>query len=195
MKTRIAIDLNDVIRDYTDNFIKNYLLNYNREFDTSDFSIWTNDMETLLPFKTRHAYENFVYEDYSYELYGKCDTCTKNTQIDLNSWLESLKEIEDNEIDVMFVSPMEYGPTIGYTYFFISKLNTSVRRVYLPKDSSTIWDECDILITANPMLLNNKPEGKTSIKIEKEYNQNCNADYSYKTFSAFTKDENNILNK
>ena len=74
MKTRIAIDLNDVIRDYTDNFIKNYLLNYNREFDTSDFSIWTNDMETLLPFKTRHAYENFVYEDYSYELYGKCDT-------------------------------------------------------------------------------------------------------------------------
>ena len=52
---KIAIDLNDVIRDYTDNFIKTYLLNYNREYNTEELSLWTNDMESVLTFKTQRA--------------------------------------------------------------------------------------------------------------------------------------------
>ena len=34
---KIALDLNDVIRDYSDNFVKVYLMNYNHEFDLDDF--------------------------------------------------------------------------------------------------------------------------------------------------------------
>lgn len=189
---KIAIDLNDVIRDYTNNFIKTYLIYYNREFDTNDFQIWTNDMETLLPFKTKKAYEKFVYEDYSYDLFGKCETCSRNTQFELNKWISDLKDLEEKEpIEIMFVSPMEYGETIGYTYFFISKINANIREVYLPIDSLSIWDKCDVLITANPRLLETKPDDKISIKINTDYNKDSKSDYEYNSFSSFIKDENN----
>ena len=49
-----------------------------------------------------------------------------------------------------------------------------------------------MLITANPDLLNNKPEGKTTIKVNKDYNSNCEADYSYETLSMFLTDEDII---
>ena len=95
----------------------------------------------------------------------KCPTCTKKLTEQLNEWTEqTLKDVDtDESIEVMFVSTMEYGASIGNTYFFLSKLGTKIREVYLPSDSSTIWDRCDVLITANPSLLNGKPEGKTTI--------------------------------
>ena len=189
---KIAIDLNDVVRDYTDNFIKTYLLNYNREYNTEELSIWTNDMESVLPFKTQRAYQKFVYEDFSYELFGKCDTVTKNLPIEINEWLHKLND-ENEEIEVMFVSPMEFGPTICYTYFFLSKINCNIREVYLPIDSTTIWNRCDVLITANPNLLKNCPEDKKVIKIEKEYNKDIDSEYCFKNLSSLMYDENNIL--
>ena len=191
---KIAIDLNDVVRYFTYNFVLNYVKGYNHQYDVDDLTEWTNDMQALLPFKTRRAYEKFVYEDYAFELFGKCPTCTKKLTEQLNEWTEStLKNVETDEpIEVMFVSPMEYGASIGNTYFFVSKLGTKVREVYLPTDSSTIWDRCDVLITANPLLLAEKPEGKISIKINKDYNSETESDYSYETLSMFLTDENII---
>ena len=188
---KIAIDLNDVVRDFTYNFVLYYVKGYNHQFDAEEFTEWTNDMQLLLPFKTPRAYEKFVYEDYSFELFGKCPTCTKKLTEQLNEWTENtLKDLDTDEpIDVMFVSPMEYGASIGNTYFFVSKLGTKVREVYLPTDSNTIWDRCDVLITANPTLLEGKPEGKTAIKIKKEYNADSPADYSYETMSMFLTDD------
>ena len=193
---KIAIDLNDVVRDFTYNFILYYVKGYNHQFDVDELTEWTNDMQILLPFKTPRAYEKFVYEDYSFELFGKCPTCTKKLTEQLNEWTEqTLKDIDTDEpIDVMFVSPMEYGASIGNTYFFVSKLGTKVREVYLPSDSRTIWDRCDVLITANPDLLSNKPEGKVTIKINKDYNKDSAADYSYETLSMFLTDEKIIEN-
>ena len=149
--TKIAIDLNDVIRDYTNNFVRTYLLNYNREFDTSDLVFWTNDMQSLLPFKTERAYERFTYEDFSYDLFGKCDTCSRKTTTDINSFLEYINNLEE-EVEVILFSPMEIGPTIGYTLFFLSKLGSNIREIYFPKNSLTIWDKSDIVITANPYI-------------------------------------------
>ena len=189
--TKIAIDLNDVIRDYTNNFVRTYLLNYNREFDTSDLVFWTNDMQSLLPFKTERAYERFTYEDFSYDLFGKCDTCSRKTTTDINSFLEYINNLEE-EVEVILFSPMEIGPTIGYTLFFLSKLGSNIREIYFPKNSLTIWDKSDIVITANPYILENKPEDKISVKINFDYNREVNADYSFTDFSAFVKDENNI---
>lgn len=188
---KIAIDLNDVVRDFSYNFLVYYLKGYNHQFDPEDFNETTNDMESALPFKTTRDYEKFVYEDYSFELFGKCPTCTKKLTEQLNEWTDqTIKGIDTEEpIDVMFVSPMEYGASIGNTYFFVSKLGTKVREIYLPTDSRTIWDKCDVLITANPSLLAIKPEGKTSIKIEKEYNKDNAADFTYATLSMFLTDE------
>lgn len=191
---KIAIDINDVVRDFSNNFVRYYIEGYNHEFDLSDFEFWTNDMSALFPFASQKAYFAFVYGDYAFELYGKCPTCTKNLTSELNDWTEkTIKDLDiDEDIELMFVSPMEYGLSIGNTYFFLSKLGTKIREVYLPSDSSTIWDKCDVLITANPKLLETKPEGKTSIKIKAEYNKDSEADYTFKDLSTFLSDSKNV---
>jgi hypothetical protein len=192
---RIAIDINDVVRDYSNNFVKYYIEGYDRNFDLSNFEFWTNDLSILFPFKSKQSYNNFIYNDYAFELYGKCRVCSRGLEAELNTWTEqTLKDLDiDEDIDVMFVSPMEYGASIGNTYFFLSKLGTKIREVYFPTDSSTIWDRCDILITANPNLLNTCPEGKRTIKIKTEYNKEVNADYAYNSFSEFLTNEENTI--
>ena len=190
---KIAIDLNDVIRDYSDNFLKTYIMYYNHEYNVDDFELWTNDMEAILPFKNERAYQNFVYVDYTFELFGKCDVCSRKLATELNTWINGLSDIETEEpLEVIFVSPMEYGSSINYSYFFISKLGCQVREVYFPKDSSDIWNRCDVVITANPKLLETKPEGKISIKINKEYNNESESDLSFKSLSEFITNNKNI---
>lgn len=191
---KIAIDLNDVIRDYSNNFIKYYIEGYNHTFDLDDFEMWSNQMDAVFPFSSKNSYNNFVYNDYAFELFGKCGTCSRNLEAEFNNWAEiELKKLDTKEeIELMFVSAMEYGLSIGNSYFFLSKLCTKVREVYFPKDSSTIWDKCDVLITANPNLLSIKPEGKISIKINTEYNTESPADYKYNSLSSFISDIENV---
>lgn len=191
---KIAIDLNDVVRDYSNNFVVQYKKGYNHELNLEDVELYTNEMNLILPFQSERAYQKFLYQDFSYELFYKCPTCTENLQTDLNHWSDVvIKDIDSEEpIDVMFVSPMEYANSIQCTYMFLSKLGTCIREVYLPTDSLTIWDKCDVLITANPRLLENKPEDKISIKIDTDYNKNCPSDFSYKTLSSFLKKEGSL---
>ena len=188
---KIAIDLNDVVRDFSNNFVRYYIEGYDHEFDLTDFEFWSNDMSAVFPFKSKQSFFNFIYNDFAFELYGKCGTCTKNISSELNDWTEKdIKDLDvDEEVEIMFVSPMEYGLSIGNTYFFLSKLGTKIREVYFPTDSMTIWDKCDVLITANPALLDAKPEGKVSVKIKADYNKETNADYTYKNLSALISDK------
>lgn len=192
---KIAIDLNDVVRDFSNNFVRYYIEGYDRKYDLSDFEFWTNDFTALLPFKSQASYNNFVYNSYSFELFAKCPTCTRGLEHVLNDWTEkTLKDLDiEEDIDLMFVSTMEYGTSIGNTYFFISKLGTKIREVLLPNDSLTIWDNCDVLITANPKLLDNKPKEKISIKINTEYNKECESNFSFHTFEEFLNNEENTL--
>lgn len=193
---KIAIDLNDVLRDFSYNFIKYYCNNYNRSFDTTGIEIWSQDLSAVFPFKNEISFQKFMYEDYVFELFGKCSPCTEHLEVEFSEWInDTLRDIDSEEpIEVMFVSTKEYGLSIGQTYFFISKIGSRVRETYFPEDSTTIWDKCDVLITANPDLLASKPDNKISIKIKAEYNGDSDADFTFSSFSKFLKDKNNTLN-
>jgi hypothetical protein len=41
-----------------------------------------------------------------------------------------------------------------------------------------MWDSIDVLLTANPKLLLNHPEGKTIIKFNTNYNSEINIEHS-----------------
>lgn len=190
----IAIDINDVVRDFSNNFVRYYIEGYNHEFDLTDFEFWSNDMSAVLPFKGVQSYNKFVYNDYVWELFGKCPVCTRNLEAELNTWIETTSQELDTEeeVNIMFVSPMEYGLSIGNTLFFLSKIGSKVRNYYFPTDSSTIWGKCDVLITANPKLLAEKPSGKRSIKITMDYNKENDADFIFSSLSQFLSDEKNL---
>lgn len=191
---KIAIDLNDVLRGYTKNFAKIFKREYDHTFDETTISVTTNELDKVFPFENKTEYNRFVYQDYPFELFGSCEPFNKETSPNLTKWLRQLKDIDIEEpIDIMIVSTMEYDLSIQSSYFFLSKLGCKVREVYFPTDSLTIWDKCDVLITANPKLLNNKPEGKVSIKIKTDYNQGINADEEYDDISQYFQDMNNVI--
>jgi hypothetical protein len=183
---KIAIDLNDVIRDFSNNFLKYYLDLYNHEFDLSEFEFFDKDIKLVLPFQNDDAYYRFTYEDNAFELFAKCPTCSSSTDVDLKKFISRAKE--DYGVDVILVSTKEYGLSMGSTYFFISKLNPSIREVFFPFDSSEIWDRCDVLVTADPNLIGSKPEGKTSILIDFDYNKDTTADYKFSSFKRMVED-------
>lgn len=188
---KIAIDLNDVIRDFSTNFLKYYYERYNHEFVLDDFEFWTNDMCALFPFASDNAYLRFTYEEYVYELFGKCGLCENSITSLLSEWCnDKIGNYDSDEpIELMVVSPKEYGLSIGCTLFFLSKIGSTIRETYFPKESLTIWDKCDVLITANPDLINARPKGKKAVKIKKEYNKEATADFEYTRFSDFLKDD------
>ena len=60
---KIAIDLNDVLRDYTRNFAKYYKQGKDRTFDMSTLDdLYTNDLSQIFQFKTNDEYNKFLYE-------------------------------------------------------------------------------------------------------------------------------------
>ena len=187
----IGIDLNDVLRNFTMNFAKYYKQGYNHEFDYDELELWTNSLEALYPFKTKHAFEKFTYEDYAYELFGACPTCELQLSSAFNDWVtDTIPNLDSKEpIDLIMVSPLEYGISVPSTYFFLSKIACKVRKVFMPTDSYEIWEKCDAVITANPLLLDSKPDGKVSVKIEQEYNTESKADFTYGSLREFVEDE------
>lgn len=189
---KLAIDLNDVVRDYSRNFVKYFKKGINHAFDEDNVEFYTNDMLQLLPFSSEEQYRRFVYEDYPFELYGKCPAVEQNLPRDLNEWLEFT--LPEDDVDVIFVSPMECDLTIQSTFSFLAKIGSRVREVYFPIDSTTVWDKCDALITANPRFFNNKLENKKIIKISKDYNKENDADLTYDSLSEIIND-NDFLNK
>ena len=184
---KIAIDLNDVVRDYSRNFVKYYKKGIDHSFDEEGVEFYTNEMSILLPFQSNEQYRRFVYEDYAFELFSKCPPVEKDLPRDLNSWVEF--DLLDEDIETMIVSPMECDLTIQSTYSFLAKIGSRVREVYFPIDSTTVWDKCDVLITANPRFLDNKKEGKIAVKINKEYNVHCPSDMEYNSLYDIIRDE------
>lgn len=190
---KIAIDLNDVLRDYTANFGEYFKKGYDPDINLDELEVTTNDLSEVFPFKSRYDYEHFVYEDFAWELFAKCPSCEKGLGAAFSNWVtKTITNIDTEEpIEVVIVSPMEYGITIPATYWFISKLGCRAREIYLPTDSSTIWDKCDVLITANPKLLSLKPDGKKSVKIKTDYNTDCQADFEYNNMLDFLSKDGN----
>ncbi len=190
---KIAVDLNDVLRDYTANFGEYFKKGYDQDINLDEIEVTTNDLSQVFPFKSRYDYEHFVYEDFAWELFAKCPSCDRGLGAAFSNWItKTITNIDTEEpIEVIIVSPMEYGITIPATYWFISKLGCRAREIYLPTDSTTIWERCDVLITANPMLLGIKPDGKKSVKIKTDYNEDCEADFEYNNMLEFLSKDGN----
>ena len=144
-----------------------------------------------------NQFNKFKYEDYPFELYGRANTIDSNLSASFNQWQQNtLQNFEEEKIPhVIIVSPFEYGISIQSTLSFLSRIGTRAREFYFPVDSMTIWDKCDLLITANPNLLDNTPEGKVSIKIETSYNKDAKSTYTFKSLKGLIDDENNTITK
>lgn len=193
---RICITLDDVIRAKTKQIGDIYKKYINKDIDLDALDFSTKEYENVFGFNDKNEYNDFLYNLYSYEIFAEANTVERLLDKKLNLW--HMKVTEDDEYDepitLILANPFEFNNSIGYTCFFLSKIATRVREVYFPSNSVDIWDKCDVLITAEPKLLDSKPDGKKAIRIEMPYNKNSKYDYSYEKLSAFL-DDNKIIEK
>ena len=200
---KIAIDINDVVRDYTNQFIKCYQKIVDPSFEITQEEITDFDFFNVFPFldsngnKNKDLYYRFKYEDAAYDLFGRAETTEKRLSSEMTLRLQNtLRNFEYDKIpDILFVSPFEMNLSIQSTLSFLARIGTRVREIYFPTNSLTIWDKCDILITANPNLIENVPKGKIVFKIKTPYNSNTKTKYEYDNLIDIIHDSNNNLEK
>lgn len=186
---KISITLDDVIRAKTRQFGKIYKKAFgcsDEYLESRDFS--TNDLSTIFDFESKKAYQDFLYKDYPFEIFAEALPMERLLDKHFNLWLFKVED-ENDDIEFMLSNPYEFNASIGYTCFFLSQIATKVREFYFPADSSKIWEKCDVLVTADPKLLKEKPEGKVSVKIKAPYNEGIDADFEYESLSKLMLDE------
>lgn len=193
----IAIDINDVIRDNMFQFRYVYQKYINPKFDISLDDVTSFDPMEVYPFASLSELHKFKYVDYPFELYGRAEVVDKMLPYKLNDYMErTLKDLdEENVPSVMLFSPFEMALSIQSTFSFLSSKSLRPREVYFPKDSITIYDKADIVITAQPNLIQNCPDGKYVIKINKPYNKDIDTKYSFNSLLDVINDENETLIK
>ena len=188
---KIAITLDDVIRNKSKQIIKIYKKYVDPDFDEDNVDLTTNDFQKILEYDTLQDYYKFLYEDYAFEIFAEGEVVEKMLDKKLNLWHIAINDYDeyDEPIEIMIANPFEFNASIGYTHFFLSKIATRIRETFFPTDSLEIWNKCDVLITADPKLLKNKPEGKKSVKIETEYNKDVESDFTYDKLSTLLADQ------
>jgi hypothetical protein len=187
----IGITLDDVLRAKTAQIGKIYkkYIDSNINLEKLDFS--TDNYSNIFNFKSKTDFIKFLYEDYVFEIFGEAGMVEKTLDKELNLWHIALNDDDeiDEEVKLILTNSREFNASIGYTYFFLSKMGTRIREVYLPEDYMTIWDKCDVLVTADKKLLSKKPDNKISVKIDTTYNCDNDADFNYDSMMSLLKDK------
>ena len=126
------------------------------------------------------------------EIFGHAPSTEYNSFIDLN---EFYVDHRDNH-DIILISD-EIGRSKPATLFFLSKFGCQIEKIifYNQITLNSVWNEIDLLLTANPDLLLNHPNGKKIIKYNTNYNTeitNIPTINTLKDLKNFITDDNNL---
>lgn len=169
---KIGIELNNIVRDLNKQIIKYYKKDINQSFDDKNVNYNVSNVIDSIDFKSKKAKFEYMYVDYPYEIFGCAPTTHRNLAVTINNWLISLGNKEDDKYDVKLFSLKEEALSIQSTYYFLSKIGCRVREMFFPKDGVEMWNKCDVIITLNERIIDNKPEGKVVVLINKDDNKN-----------------------
>jgi hypothetical protein len=180
---KIGIELNGVLRDtlrkIQQEYEKWYIENPFREETEFEYKV-ISDLTTLnisehLAFKDEDDVYNFLYKEHTMEIFGHAGSVETSSMMDFNDFYLNMRD----EHDILVVSD-EMGKSKPASLFFISKFGCLVETVKFYSESTinSLWDSVDILLTANPQLLLNHPEGKVVVKYDTTYNSDIKTKYS-----------------
>lgn len=175
MKVGIAID--GVVRDFIGQFEKIYNKYHPQETEEEIEKKKITSFNLLEYFSfsggTQELNE-FLYVESALEIFGHAGESKLNAVQHLNQ-LHNI--IEDMGHTPIIVSK-ELNNSKPSTLFFLSKLSAKVNCIQFVREYDKKWDYVDVLITANPLTIESKPENKISIKVINDYNKNCKSDYT-----------------
>jgi hypothetical protein len=211
--TKIGIEINGVLRDtiskftelYEKHLVDNHFnestdktyeiefsgdtdevieLNENVEVNNFEYKVLSPvtslDLESHFSFPSKDDLYSFMYEEYTMELFGHAPSTEMLSFNLLNDIYYNLRDT----YDLMIVSD-EIGRSKPSSLFFLSKFGCLVEKVFFYSEitKNNMLDEVDILLTANPDLLLNKPDNKIIIKFITDYNKNIKSEYEISSLS------------
>jgi len=210
---RIGIEINGVLRDTIGKFTQLYEKHMieEKEHDGKTFEIDLSGNTEELVSKEEFEYKiisdvtsldlmehfrfndkdelySFMYEDFAMQIFGHAGSTETFTFNDLNEIYHKYR----NNNELIIVSD-EMGKSKPASLFFLSKFGSLLEKVkfYSNITINSMWDEVDVLLTANPTLLLEKPKDKIVIKFNTNYNKNIVADYEISSLKEF----DNVLQK
>ena len=135
-------------------------------------------MKNHFKFQNDEELFSFLYEEFPMEIFGHSQSSEYSTFNDLN---EVYVNLRDNH-DLIIVSD-EIGKSKPASLFFISKFGCQLEKIkfYSNYTINSMWNEIDLLLTANPALLLEHPSDKILIKYETDYNKNINTSHTIKS--------------
>jgi hypothetical protein len=208
---RIAIDINGVLRDTIgkfDQLYEKHLIEKNEDqflgqtyeldmsgnteiIETSEDNfkyeklseVTTLNLNDHYTFKSSEELFNFMFEEYAMELFGHAPSTEMTFSFNmLNDLYFDLRD--DNEL---LVVSREIGKSKPSSLFFLSKFGCLLEKVVFFSDITTndMWNQVDILLTADPMLLLDKPTNKIVVKYATNYNKNIDSENNINTLKEF----------
>lgn len=181
---KIGITLDEVLRDFLGQM--NYTCSkYFEVYDKTNKDVEVTDFNKLVEFykfEDRIEFYKFLYDEHSLEIFGHADQLHDNIMVRFNDFLSNIADEEEHEI---YLISRETGRAIASTFFFLSKLGCKANNVKFVTKYEDVWDEMDVVITATPQILNSKPEGKKSVKVEASYNMETDSDYTISKLTDF----------
>lgn len=208
---RIGIDVNGVLRDTIGKFSQLYekhlvesedeqFLGQTYELDLSgnteiiennltkfEYKILSEvtslDLKNHFNFQNDEELLNFMYEEYAMELFGHAPSTELNTFNILNDIYFELRDKND-----LVIVSNEIGKSKPATLFFISKFGCLLEKIVFFSEytKKNMWNEIDILLTSDPILLLEKPSDKKVIKYVTSYNNNVECEFEITSLSEFT---------
>ena len=216
---RIGIELNGVLRDTIEKFKQTYerylideeydekLKTYESIDNGEDYKEVFPQLETLFKYEVLSEVDsmdlskhfafpnndelyNFMYQEFPMQIFGHAPSAEMTSFNDLNDLYIKLRD----EHDLLIVSD-EIGKSKPASLFFISKFGCLLEKVkfYSNQTIKYMWDEVDVLLTANPDLLLNHPQNKIVVKYETKYNKHVSSPYTISSIKEFETMLENIL--
>jgi hypothetical protein len=182
---RIAIEINGVLRNTIGKIEQTYqkfLIDKTDGIeDEESFKYEINLPVNSLTLQDHFKFQNdeelysFLYEEFPMEIFGHSQSTEYSSFNDLNDLYVNLR---DNH-DLMIVSD-EIGKSKPASLFFLSKFGCQLEKVkfYSNLTINSMWNEIDVLLTSNPVLLLEHPDDKTIIKYQTDYNKQIDTKYS-----------------
>ena len=145
----------------------------------------------MYKFQNKEELYSFLYEEYTMEVFGHAPSTEMNTFNVLNEFYLEFRDY----YDISIVSN-EIGKSKPSSLFFLSKFGMLIEKIFFYSEitKKTMWDSIDVLLTANPYLLLERPENKIVIKYVTNYNKDISSDYEITSLSELKEIIKNIKN-
>lgn len=189
---RIGIEVNGVLRNTLGKLEQTYQkfmidktegIEYEDDFKYEiTYPIENLEIKKHFSFKNDEEMYSFLYEEFPMEIFGHAQSSEYTTFNDLNEIYVSLRDSHE----ILIVSD-EISKSKPSTLFFLSKFGCLVEKIkfYSNITINSMWDEVDVLLTSNPLLLLECPENKIVVKYETEYNKNIDTFYTIQSIKEF----------